>query len=502
MTDETVPADPFASLPPAEAAAASSPPDESLPAADAAAPAPAEPEGDPSSAPAHEGGPGRGRRIGSQRPGSGRVRAKPQFVGRPVAPPAPKVTAPSVRQALTPDQELEFVAAMGDEAFDALMTEGAARVAPDIAPESRVAGAVASIVGDLVFLNLGGQHQGCLSVRQFPAPPALGERVEVVVGRFDAENGYYLVALPGGAIAVEDWSQVAPGQVVEARITGHNKGGLECSVSGLRGFIPISQVALYRVEDLAPFVGEVWPCLVAEANADRGNLVLSRRAVLEREQLAARDKARASIAEGQELEGTVRSLQEFGAFVDLGGVDGLIHISQMSWKRIRHPSELLEIGQRVKVKVRKLDPESGKISLSLRDLIEDPWVTAATRFPPQSVVQGTVTRIMDFGAFVELDAGIEGLVHVSELAHHRVWRVKDVVSEGQTVTVKVLSLDPEEKRIALSIKATLARPEPQRAEPEPEPEDDTPPPPVPVSNKKLKGGLRRKPGGEAFGLKW
>ena len=153
-----------------------------------------------------------------------------------------------------------------------------------------------------------------------------------------------------------DWSEVSEGMIVEARVTGHNKGGLECEVNRLRGFIPASQISLYRVEDLAQFVGQKFACVITEANPDKGNLVLSRRAVLEREKAEAKTKLLAELEVGQVREGIVRSLQEFGAFVDLGGVDGLIHISQLSWDRIRHASEVLELGQKVKVKIQKIDP--------------------------------------------------------------------------------------------------------------------------------------------------
>ena len=212
-------------------------------------------------------------------------------------------------------------------------------------------------------------------------------------------------------------------EIVEVRVTGHNAGGLECEVNGIRGFIPISQVSPYRVEDLEQFLNEKFACVVTEANPDRRNLVLSRRAVLEREQAEHREKLLASLAVGQEHEGIVRNIRDFGAFVDLGGVDGLVHISKLSWDRVRHPSDVLEEGQRIKVKIESIDEVTGKIGLSYRDTIPHPWTEATKKFAPQMVVQGTVSKVMDFGAFVRLEAGVEGLVHISELAHHRVSRV-------------------------------------------------------------------------------
>ncbi len=324
-------------------------------------------------------------------------------------------------------------------------------------------------------------------------------RLEVVPIRFLADDSLYELNVPGASIQVQDWSDLTEGVVVDARITGHNKGGLECEVHRIRGFMPISQISLYRVENLEPYVGQTLPCVVTEADPDRRNLVLSHRAVLERQQQESREKLLRELEVGQVREGTVRRLQKFGAFVDIGGIDGLVHISQLSWDRITDPHEVLQEGQRIKVRVDKVDPASGKISLSYRDLLEQPWEGADAKFPVGAVLEGTVTKIMDFGAFVRVAAGVEGLVHISELAHQRVHRVNAVVSEGQTVQVKVLSVDPAAQKLGLSIKAV------QRAAPEPEGEeeaDETLPPPAPQPQKPLKGGLNRGSGGDQFGLNW
>jgi ribosomal protein S1 len=304
-------------------------------------------------------------------------------------------------------------------------------------------------------------------------------------------------------VHVDDWSQESEGMVVEARVTGHNKGGLECEVSGLRGFIPASQISLYRVEDLSQFVGEKFPCIITQANPDKGNLVLSRRAVLEREKAEAKTNLLAQLEVGQVREGIVRSLQEFGAFVDLGGVDGLIHISQLSWDRLRHASEALELGQKVKVKIQKIDPATGKIGLAFRDLAENPWSGAAQKYPPRSKVSGTVTRLMEFGAFVRLEAGIEGLIHISELSYKRVWRASDIVQQGQEVEVLVLSVDAENQRISLSLKALEARATPVAKDEEPaEAEPATSATSASERKTPLKGGVGRASGGDKFGLKW
>jgi len=292
--------------------------------------------------------------------------------------------------------------------------------------------------------------------------------------------------------------------LVDAHVTGHNKGGLECEVGGIRGFIPASQIGPYRVEDLSQIVGEKFTCLVTEANQQRGNLVLSRRDVLDRERAEAKEQLLAELKEGEIREGVVRSLQAFGAFVDLGGVDGLLHVSQLSWQRVKHPSDVLQIGQPIKVMIRKIDPDTHKISLAYRDLTESPWATAATKYPVGSRVQGPVTKIMEFGAFVQLEPGVEGLVHISELAHKRVFRVGDVIHEGDVVETKVLSVDPEQQRISLSIKALAARPMPIKKEEDAEDAVEETPATTAARprTEPLKGGIGRASGGDQFGLKW
>jgi small subunit ribosomal protein S1 len=245
--------------------------------------------------------------------------------------------------------------------------------------------------------------------------------------------------------------------------------------------------------------------VVAEADPQRRNLVLSHRAVLEREKEAAREKLLAELEVGQVREGIVSNVRDFGAFVDLGGVDGLVHVSQLSWDRVGHPSEVLEVGQQVQVKIDKLDKDSGKISLSYRELLESPWTDVETKFSTGSIVSGTVSKIMDFGAFVRLAAGVEGLIHVSELAHQHVARVAQIVSEGQEVQVKVLSVDAENQRISLSLKAVQAPPSADTSVDQTESEEDaseTRPARRSGPQKPLKGGFDRRTGGEDLGLKW
>lgn len=415
------------------------------------------------------------------------------------------------RRALLPELEDEFAEALADAPLDDLLM-GRAATAPEAAlePDARVRGRVIAVRRDQVFIDLGSREQGVVPLSQFAAAPEVGAFIDVQVQRFQAEEGLYELVIPGSAVSVENWSDLQSGAVVEARITGHNSGGLECEVNHIRGFIPVSHIALYRVDDLAQFVGQSWPCLVMEANAERRKLVLSRRAVLERERQDAKQKLLESLRPGDIREGVVRKLMDFGAFVELGpGVDGLIHISQLAWFRVSHPSEILSEGQRVEVRIEKVDPVTGKISLGYRELQQSPWSKAAEKYPPNTVVRGRVAKTMEFGAFVALEPGVEGLVHISELSHKRVWRTTDVVTEGQEVEVLVLSCDAEAQRISLSMKALLPPPKPKAAEGEEEsPAAEPEPQPAPAKprssgpQKPLRGGLGRGSGGAAFGLKW
>lgn len=433
---------------------------------------------------------------------------KPSRPQRPPAPrPVEKTPVPSLRAELPEDLQRELAEALGDMSLDDILapetqTKTAAVEMADLLPESKHTARVASIHRDDVFVEMGGRNQGVVSLRTFPKPPAIGDVVEVLVSRFDGEEGLYVCTLPHSAIRAAHWEDIAEGVMVETRCTGHNKGGLECEVNNIRAFIPASQIDVYRVEDLEQFVGQKFSAIVTEARPERGNLVLSRRAVIERQKESAKATLLTELAEGQIREGTVRSLQDFGAFVDLGGVDGLLHISQLAWHRVKHPSDVLQLGQAVKVMIRKIDPDTHKISLSLRDTAENPWNTVAAKYPVHSTARGTVTKVMEFGAFVQLEPGIEGLVHISELAHQRVFRTSDIVKEGDSVEVKVLSVDTDQQRIGLSMKALAARPIPKEKQAKEEVEEPPLPPFVSKRKEPLKGGIGRGSGGDQFGLKW
>ena len=412
---------------------------------------------------------------------------------RPSSEPVP---TPSVRDKLSDDLEQEIAAAMGAASIEQVMDSG---FDVEITVESRLRAKVVRIDEENAFFALGGRNQGVAPIRSFETPPEIGQVLDVVVIGEGADDGLFELAVPGSAVQVNDWADVVEGTVVDARITGANTGGLECMVGNIRGFIPASQIGIFRVENFAEYINQKLPCVVTEANRRRKNLVLSHRAILERQKEEDRKKLMETLEVGQVREGIVRNLRDFGAFVDIGGVDGLIHISQLSWDRVEHPKEVLKVNQTVSVRIEKIDPQTGKIGLSYRALQENPWDNISERFAIGGVATGTVTRVAKFGAFVKIAVGVEGLVHISELAHEHVRQVGQVVQEGQEVSVKVLSVDEENQRIALSIKATVDKP----AEPEvEEPEEVAPVQQKKKRSKPLRGGFDRPTGGDEFGLKW
>jgi small subunit ribosomal protein S1 len=356
------------------------------------------------------------------------------------------------------------------------------------APTGPRKGKVISIRGKDVFVDVGGRTQGVLPALQFEeGPPKIGDEVEVTIEGYDPDG--FLLLTRQGAVVEADWDSVTIGMIVEARVTGTNKGGLSVDVNGIRGFMPVSQIDLFRVEDLEQYVGQKLRCIVAEVDRAERNLVVSRRGLLDRERDQQREQFWAEAEEAQIREGIVRSVKDFGAFVDLGGADGLLPVGEMSWTRIKHPSDLVTVGQKLRVVILRLDREARKMTLGLKQLTDSPWDQAALNYPLGTLVKGKVTRTMEFGAFVEIEPGLEGLVHVSELAPQRVRRVTEVVKVGDEVTVRVLSLDAEAQRMALSIKQAARAAE---AEPD-EDEDEAAPAPEPRKRTTpLRGGVGSK----------
>lgn len=347
-------------------------------------------------------------------------------------------------------------------------------------------GKVVRVKFPYVFVDLGAKSEGFVPADQFPADglPSPGDMIEVYYDKYDPAAGLMKLNLKGAAVEA-GWDNVRKGMIVEARVTKTVKGGVEVDVDGMRGFLPIGQIDYHRIEDGAEYVNQRFKVVVTEANPREKNLVVSRREFLEQERAEMKEKTWAELEEGQTRKGKVRSIKEFGAFVDLGGLDGLIHVGDLAWKRGTKPEDLLRIGDEVEVKVLKIDRETQKIGLGLKQLAASPWDHAAEDFARGTVVKGKVTRLMEFGAFVELSPGIEGLIHISEMSPKRVHRVRDFVQQDQEIDVRILEVDTENQRISLSIK-----PGPKEAVVAvEEPEDDMPAAPKPVRKVPLKGGL-------------
>jgi small subunit ribosomal protein S1 len=370
--------------------------------------------------------------------------------------------APSLRD-LDAQVQNELEAALAGFDEQNLLSAGkpdAEKAAVPAGQPGRKRGRVISIHGDDVFVEIpGGRGQGVLSLEQFDdLVPAIGTEVDVEIEGYDGANGVLLLTRLG-AVQVVDWSSVEVGQIVEARVTETNKGGLSVEVNGIRGFMPISQIDLYRVENTEQFVNQKLRCMVTEVNPAERNLVISRRAMLERERDEQKETFWDGLAVGQTRTGMVRSILPFGAFVNLGPADGLIPVSELSWTRVEKPEDVVKEGQSVEVKIIKLDRPNHKIALSLKQLQASPWDTLEQRFYPGLVFETKITRLADFGAFVQIEPGIEGLVHVSEIALQRIRKPGAVVQPGQLVKVKVLSIDKENRRMSLSIKQAFSQPE-------------------------------------------
>jgi ribosomal protein S1 len=330
----------------------------------------------------------------------------------------------------------------------------------DIRPGQIVTGTVVHISPDSVLVDVGAKSEGIvhlhdLSHRRLERPEEvvkLGDVISVYVLGWEGEEGMLRLS-KRRADEIEAWRRLEAAmtnnEVIEAPVTEVVRGGLVVDV-GLRGFVPSSHVAQGYVNDLKPFLGQTLRLKVIELDRSKRRAILSRKVVLEEEARIKREKLWQEIEEGQVREGVVKSLTDFGAFIDLGGVDGLLHISEMSWGRIQHPSEVLKEGETVRVKVLRLDREKEKISLGLRQVLPNPWDTVQERYQEGAIYTGKVVRLATFGAFVELEPGVDGLVHISQLADHRVATPSEVVQVGDIIRVKVLYIDPQAKRISLS----------------------------------------------------
>ncbi|MDA9816552.1 30S ribosomal protein S1 [Alphaproteobacteria bacterium] len=332
---------------------------------------------------------------------------------------------------------------------------------------SVVTGTVLSIEKDMILIDVGLKSEGRVPIREFGNDEdeikiKAGDNVEVFIERLEDANGQAILSREK-ARREESWVNLEKAlekqQRVNGVIFGKVKGGFTVDLEGATAFLPGSQVDIRPIKDLSVLMGTPQPFQILKMDRRRGNIVVSRRAVLEDSRAEARTELVANLEEGQVLQGVIKNITDYGAFVDLGGVDGLLHVTDISWKRINHPSEALQIGESVQVKVIKFNDETQRISLGIKQLTEDPWLKVFERFPIGSKMSGVVTNITDYGSFVELEDGIEGLVHVSEMS----WTKKNVhpgkiVSTSEKVEVMILEIDVQKRRISLGIKQCIDNP--------------------------------------------
>ncbi len=315
---------------------------------------------------------------------------------------------------------------------------------------------VVAVQRDDILVDMGGKNTGLLPVKALGDEPIpeVGTQIEVVVKGYNAEEGLVMLSRED-AVEAAAWDTVERGQVVEGVVRGHNKGGLELKIDSIKAFMPISQIDTERIdsETLSSYVGRRMTCQITDIRRAERSLVVSRREVLRKEEAVQREKKLQTLCEGETVSGKVRTIMPYGAFVDIGGVDGLLHISDMSHARVEKPEDIVSEGQTLELKVLKVDKETGKIGLGLKQALSDPWTDAENKWPVDSVVSGRVIRLAEFGAFVELEPGCDGLIPISEMSFgKRINHPREVVSEGQVVKTRVINLDLERRRIGLSIK--------------------------------------------------
>ncbi len=332
---------------------------------------------------------------------------------------------------------------------------------------SVVKGTVVGVSDDYVTIDVGLKSEGRVPLKEFAAPGQdaeiqVGDSVEVYVERMEDREGAAMLSREK-ARREEAWILLENAFEAQERVTGvifgRVKGGFTVDLSGATAFLPGSQVDIRPIHDVGPLMGTPQPFQILKIDRRRGNIVVSRRAVLEESRAEARSELVSNLQEGQILQGIVKNITDYGAFVDLGGVDGLLHVTDIAWKRINHPSEALQVGQTVDVQVIRFNPETQRISLGMKQLLSDPWENATEKFAVGVKMEGRVTNITDYGAFVELDEGVEGLVHVSEMS----WTKKNVhpgkiVSTSQQIEVMILDVDLVKRRISLGLKQCMANP--------------------------------------------
>ncbi len=324
---------------------------------------------------------------------------------------------------------------------------------------------VIGIENDAVIVDVGLKTEGRIPLKEFlleESQPEPGAIVEVFLDRIENALGEAVLSRDK-ARREESWVRLEDSfnkaEPVKGAIVGRVKGGFTVDLGGVNAFLPGSQVDIRPVRDVGPLMGEVQPFQILKLDRARGNIVVSRRAILEESRAEQRAEIVGEMSEGDTRKGIVKNITDYGAFVDLGGIDGLLHVTDMSWKRINHPSQIVEVGQEVDVQIIKINPDTQRISLGMKQLGSDPWDDIQGKYPVGTRLEGVVTNITDYGAFVELEDGVEGLIHVSEMS----WTKKNVhpgkiLSTSQTVDVEVLDVDPEKRRISLGLKQTMDNP--------------------------------------------
>lgn len=326
-------------------------------------------------------------------------------------------------------------------------------------PGTELVGTVVTVTNDEIFLEFGPKTQGIMPRAHFgkKEPIEPGRRVDVVVDKFDGESGLLIVSRKGAAQRAT-WSNLQAGMLVEGRVTGVIKGGLEVDLKGIRAFMPASHVDIHPMKDISLLLNQVVQAEVLEVDRRHKNVLLSRRKCMEREREQLKEKLKGELEAGQRRKGVVKTIVDYGAFVDLGGIDGLLHIRDLSYGTVAKVSDVLSPGQEVEVLVLKVDKNRDRISLGLKQAKPDPWGGVAERYPVGTRLRARVVRLADFGAFAELEPGVEGLIPISEMGWTRIHKPTDAVSEGAIVDCVVIRIEPDRRRLALSIKQTQADP--------------------------------------------
>ncbi|MBI1359310.1 MAG: 30S ribosomal protein S1 [Alphaproteobacteria bacterium] len=348
----------------------------------------------------------------------------------------------------------DFAALFAESFSDNQMMEG--RVVP---------ATVTAVAGDFVTVDVGLKTEGRISAKEFSQDekqPAVGDVVDIYLERIENALGDAVLSRDK-ARREEAWTRLErlaeKKETVKGQIVGRVKGGFTVDLGGVNAFLPGSQVDIRPIRDIGPLMGQAQPFAVLKMDRPRGNIVVSRRAVLEESRAEQRAEIVGNMAEGERRRGVVKNITDYGAFVDLGGIDGLLHVTDMSWKRVSHPSQVVEVGQEVEVQIIKINPETQRISLGMKQLMTDPWDGVAAKYPIGAKLKGRVTNITDYGAFVELEDGVEGLIHVSEMS----WTKKNVhpgkiIATSQEVDVMVLDVDSDKRRISLGLKQVMNNP--------------------------------------------